>query len=303
MSITLSLMLCGLLSSHFFPLCQAKELALSFDDSPVDSSLHFTSIERTKLLIKKLHWLQIPAVIVFANPCRRPDVAEVLKQINLYSEAGHLIGNHTCTHPRLDDVGFVAYAQDIQRADLLLQTFFQGAKYFRYPFLNESNDLILRNKTRDYLKEHGYRNGSVSLDNDDYLFSFQINKARELGKNIDYQKVQQLFLRHMLDAINFYDSLAEKFLARSPKHVLLLHEMDATVMFLDSLVTKLRQQGWKIISPSEAYQDPIYTQVPSNTYANNGIIAQLALEVTGEKFWYPDFEKIRAELNDILGIR
>ncbi len=284
-------------------ICQGKELALSFDDAPVADSFHFRSIERTKLLVTKLHHLQIPAAIIFANPCRRPDTARVLDQLKLYTDAGHLIGNHTCSHPRLDDVGILPFTQDLLQADVLLQSFLQREKFFRFPFLNEGTNLMIRNQARDYLQQQGYRNGFVSLDTDDYLFSFQINQAKKMGHHIDYQQVERLFLQHLIDTINFYDNLAVKVLHRSPKHILLLHEMDATVMFLESLITKLRQEGWKIISPSEAYKDPIYSDAPKNTYANNGIIAQWALELTGEKFWYPDYEKIQSELNEILDLQ
>ena len=39
-----------------------------------------------------------------------------------------------------------------------------------------------------------------------------------------------------------------------------------------------------------------------NVYANNGIIAQIALEKTGEKNGYMFFDEIKAELIKILGI-
>ena len=152
------------------------------------------------------------------------------------------------------------------------------------------------------MKENHYRNGMVSVDNDDYIFSFKINQAKKRGKKIDYTKVQKLFLSHVIGAVDFYDDLAVKTIGRSPKHVILLHEMDATVMFLDTLVSELRAQGWRIISADEAFTDPLYFEQPKNTYANNGIIAQLALERTGEKKGYIQFEEVKSELDRILGL-
>ncbi len=70
--------------------------------------------------------------------------------------------------------------------------------------------------------------------------------------------MQKLFLEHLIGALNFYDDLAIKTLGYSPKHVMLLHEVDATVMFIDALVKELRSRGWKIISAEDAYNDKMY---------------------------------------------
>lgn len=104
-----------------------------------------------------------------------------------------------------------------------------------------------------------------------------------------------------MGAVSFYDDLAIKTFGRSPKHVMLLHEVDATVMFLDSLVKALRKNGWEIISVREAFQDRVYLEQPKNTYANNGIIAQLAMEKTGLQIGYNHFETLKDELDALLG--
>jgi peptidoglycan/xylan/chitin deacetylase (PgdA/CDA1 family) len=278
----------------------AKEIALTFDDAPVSSSKHFESSLRTDELIRKLKLLKVPEVMIFANPCKDEKASGA--QLKKYVDAGHLMGNHTCSHPRLDDVGFSEYSKDAEKADQLLSPLFNGQKFFRFPFLNESKDEKLRDQMRGWLKANGYRNGMVSVDNDDYIVSWAINKAKKTGKKIDYKKVEKIFLDHLLGAVEFYDDLAVKNLGYSPKHVILLHEVDATVMFVDVLVTELRQRGWKIISAKEAFGDKLYLEQPKNTYSNNGIIAQIALEKTGEKIAYNHFDELKAELVKVLGL-
>ena len=83
--------------------------------------------------------------------------------------------------------------------------------------------------------------------------------------------------------------------------VILFHEMDITVMFIGELVTELRARGWKIISPAEAFKDPIYLEQPKNTYANNGVIAQLAFEKTGVKDKFSPYQSVSDGLDGILG--
>ncbi len=282
---------------------KAKEIALTFDDAPKESSLHFETFERTETLIRKLKALGVPQVMIFANACKRKDPVSIMRQLENYKKNGHLIANHTCSHPRLDTVGFVAYSKDAKQGDTILSSLISGQKFFRYPFLNEGTKEKLRDDMRQWLAKNHYRNGMVSIDNDDYFFSFKINQAKRLGKKIDFSKVKELFLDHMLGAADFYDALAQKTIGRSPKHVMLLHEMDATVMFIDSLVKELRKRGWTIISPEEAFKDPIYFETPRNTYAGNGIVAQLAFEKTGERIGFNKSDELKAELNRILGIQ
>ncbi len=279
----------------------AKEIALTFDDAPMPDSPHFTSQERTRILIEKLAELQVPPVMIFANPCKRADRKGVIAQLKTYRDAGHLIANHSCTHPRFDTVGFDKFSADVRLADELLRPLYDGsARFFRYPMLNEGTETKMRDQMRLWLAANHYRNGMVSVDNDDYYFSFRVNEARRRGLSVDYKKIEKLFLEHVLGAAEFYDGLARENLGRSPKHILLLHERDITVMYIEQIVKGLRMAGWKIISAAEAFQDPLYNEAPKNSYANNGILPQLIFEKNGKKLRYEHFDKVKIELSRIL---
>ncbi len=70
--------------------------------------------------------------------------------------------------------------------------------------------------------------------------------------------------------------MARQVIGRSPKHVLLLHENDLAALYVDDLAQLLREKGWKIISPVEAYGDPIAANVPDVLLNNQGRIAAIA---------------------------
>ncbi len=283
---------------------QAKEIALTFDDAPVGSTVFFETHQRTNELIKKLKALNVPPVIVFANPCNRDDTNLVIEQLKAYTTSGHIIGNHTCSHPRFDKVGFDVFSADALKADKILSPLYSGQKYFRYPFLNEGTNETGRDKMRDWLSRNNYRNGLVSVDNDDTIVTDRIIKAKEQGKKINHEKVKELFLKHILSAAEFYEKLAIENLGYSPKHVLLLHEIDGTVLYVDFLVKGLLKNGWKIISAKEAYEDPLYLKAPKNTYAGNGIIAQMVYEKTGQKpkIGYYKWDELEKDLDKLLDL-
>lgn len=283
---------------------EAKEIALTFDDAPVGATLHFDSRTRTETLIKKLKALNVSGAMIFANPCKQADAKDVIEQLELYKKAGHVVGNHTCRHLRFDNAGFAAFTKEITEADALLHPLLKGQKYFRFPYLNEGKDAAKRDEMRTWLDSNGYFNAAVSIDNDDTIVSDRINKAKALGKKIDYVKVRELFLKHILSAVAYYDDLAVKELGYSPKHVLLLHEIDGTVLYIDDLVTELRARGWKIISAEEAYKDPLYLKRPKNTYAGNGLIAQVVTEKTGVKpaVTFYKWDELEKDLDLLLGL-
>lgn len=293
----LASLLIGLIASSAFA---AKEIALTFDDAPVESSGHFKSIDRTKQLIRTLAQLQVKGAMIFANPCK--DEAAVA-QLKLYRDAGHWIGNHSCSHPRFEDVGFERFTADVLAGEEKLKPLMVGQKMFRFPYFNESKDVPTRDRTREWLKTHSYVNAVVTIDNDDYLVSGKINQAMRLGKKIDYKKIEKVLVDHLVKSVEYYDALAVKALGRSPKHVMLLHEVDATVMYLSSFVKELRKRGWTIIDTYEAYKDPVYNEAPRNTSSGDGIIAQLNFDQTGEWDGYEPFNSLQAELNKILELK
>ena len=70
--------------------------------------------------------------------------------------------------------------------------------------------------------------------------------------------------------------MAKEVLGRSPKHVLLLHENDLAALFIKDLIKHIRESGGKIISPAEAYKDPIADFIPNVLMNNQGRIAAIA---------------------------
>ncbi len=294
----LSLTLLVSVSSFAESIPVVKEIAFTFDDAPAEDTVNFKSVDRTKLLVKKLKSLKMPKVMVFSNPCKSESA---IYQMSLYVEAGHLIGNHSCSHPRLDDVGSALYIKDIEKGDKELATVIKGQKFFRFPYLNEGyKQDSARDDVRAWLKANNYRNGMVSADNDDYIFSFKMAQAQGQGKKINHKKLKAMFVNHVVGGAEFYNEAAVKYLGRSPKHVLLLHERDATVMYLEALVAEFKKRGWTIIPIDTAFNDPIYFEFPTNKYSGNGIIPQMIKEKNGEVVSYEDFDRLKKEIDSVL---
>ncbi|MBO9668507.1 MAG: polysaccharide deacetylase family protein [Bdellovibrio sp.] len=129
----------------------SKEIALTFDDAPGDTTLHFKPEQRTDELIRKLKGLKVPPVIIFANPCNGNGPKSNFAQLTKFKNAGHIIGNHTCTHPRFDDVGPDQFVADTVNAENIIGSLMGETKYFRYPFFNEGKIVAARDQFRAWL--------------------------------------------------------------------------------------------------------------------------------------------------------
>jgi hypothetical protein len=123
-----------------------------------------------------------------------------------------------------------------------------------------------------------YTNGYVTVDTWDWYIDKKCRDAAKKGLEIDTIALGRIYVETLWEAVQFYDNMAKEILGYSPKHILLLHENDLAALFIDDLVNLLRKRGWEIISPMEAYNDPIADRVPDVLYNNQGRVAAIAVE-------------------------
>lgn len=250
-----------------------KEIAISFDDVPIGDKLKYSGVERTSLIIDKLKRLNVTAIF-FANTFNIND--EGISRIKSYSDAGHMIGNHNHYHKSIAQLGVLKYKEGIYKADEILKQYPTFKKFYRYPYLNEGETEFEQTYIRKTLKDFGYKNGYVTVDNFEWYIESMFQYALRENKFIDYDKLRSAYIDIIYECIEFYDDIAMKVLGKSPKHILLLHENDLAAMYIDSLTLHLKKKGWKIISPIEAYDDPISHKDVDESFTNQGRIASIA---------------------------
>ena len=249
----------------------AREIAVTFDDAPREDGALMTGAERTNKLIKVLQDAKVPDVLFFVTT---QNITEQNKnRLNQYTQAGFHLANHSHSHDSAARLGVSDYLSDAYRAHLILKDFDNRLPFHRFPYLNYGADANAVAQLQAGLGELGYRDGYVTVDNFDWAISGILDTAAEQKKTIDYKKASALYVDTLEQCIEFYDAIAQKTLKRSPKHVLLLHENDAAALFLPDLIARLRSKGWKIISPQEAYKDPIAKQ---KVFHKQGKVAGIA---------------------------
>ena len=263
------------------PVAIGKRIALTFDDIPRAPGAFLTQEERTRRLIAALRKARVRQAAFFVNPgfLLNPERAGGEARIAAYVAAGHVLANHSFTHPRLGVTSAQDYLADIDKAEAWLSGREGRRPWFRFPYLHEGGtDKVKRDALRAGLKERGLQNGYVTVDASDWNMEQQAIEARKAGKTIDMAALRDLYVQSHVDAAEFYDGLARQALGRSPAHVLLLHETDLAAMYIDDLVTALRRSGWAVVTADEAFADPISSAMPDVPSARGTLTEAMAWE-------------------------
>lgn len=246
----LSLLLLLLLGACAAPVMRTppaeKRIAFTFDDAPRRPGAFLSQEERTTRLIAALGRAGVRQAAFFINPGSLSDPARAggEERIAAYTAAGHLLANHSWSHPHLNRTPADAYLADIDRAEAWLKGRRGYRPWFRYPFLAEGGrDKMKRDAVRAGLAARGLRNGYVTVDASDWNMEQLATDAKAASKAIDMAALRNLYVESHVEAAEFYDGLARRTLGRSPAHVLLLHETDLAALWVDDLAAALRRTG------------------------------------------------------------
>ncbi len=264
----------------------ARTIAITFDDATLPDGPLFDGDERTRRLIDALDSAGVEEAMFFVTTghVEREGGAQRIRD---YAAAGHALANHSHSHDWLHQTATEDYIADVDRAISLLAEFNGVEPYYRFPYLDEGRELDKRDRLRRALRERRLRNGYVTVDTWDWYLVNLTQEAKEADVAIDLDKLGDLYVDVITRSTLYYDAMAERTLARSPHHVLLLHENDLAALFIDELVAALEARGFRIIPATEAFTDPIAGREPDTLYLGQGRIAALAHEAGADPVSLP----------------
>jgi peptidoglycan/xylan/chitin deacetylase (PgdA/CDA1 family) len=272
------------------PAAADKRIALTFDDVPRGRGAFFTPDQRTIRLIAGLHKAGVKQAAFYLVPGQigHDDGVGGEERIEAYVAAGHVIADHSFTHPHLSDLSVADYMANVDKAEAFLKGREGRRPWFRYPFLDEGQgDKAKVAAVRAALKARGLHNGYATVDGSDWYIEAMTADAVAAGKKIDMNALRDLYVSTMVGAADFADGLARKTWHRQPAQVIVLHETDIAALYIPDLVAALRKDGWRIVTADEAYADPISKLAP-NVPSANGTLLELAAWEKGipKPRWY-----------------
>jgi len=265
----------------------AHEVAITIDNPNIEETPLLSPLGRDKAILNTLQRNHLK-IILFVQGAQ-VDNNEGKKLLKRWNKAGHIIGNHTYSHRGISEISEPEYEQDTLRNEKFLQPYTQFRKIFRFPYLKEGETIEKRDAFRNFLHTHGYKFGSVTIDASDWYISDRLEKRLKVNPNADLTAYKKYYLHHIWSRAQYYDTLAQDVIGRSPKHILLIHHNLLNALFLDDLIQMFKAKGWKLINADKALNDPIFKLTPNIVPAGESLIWGLAKE-TGrydDKLRYP----------------
>jgi peptidoglycan-N-acetylglucosamine deacetylase len=255
-----------------------RYFSITMDDFFWQNAIKQTAQERNQSILDTFskHSIKAAAFVVGRNieDQRGKDI------VAAWDKAGHLIGNHTYSHREFNAPAaeVKTYSEDILRAEALLKNYPRFRKYFRFPMLKEGDTAEKRDGMRAFMRQNGYRNGHVTIDNSDWAIDQRLTARLKKDPNADLKPYRDFYLEHMQARAEYYDSLASRVAGRTVKHTILVHFNLLNGLFLNDVIRMLKGKGWQPIDAEEAYTDSVFTAQPKVLPAGESIIWSIAKE-------------------------
>lgn len=254
------------------------QVALTMDDPAVNLHSSLKWQDANARILKAIASRNVRSALFVCG--MRVDDPEGAKLIGAWDQAGHLIGNHTYSHPAyMERTNYADFAVDFLKNEKVLAPYQnRSPMFFRFPFLKEGDTAEKRDKFRALLKERGCRIGHVTIDASDWYVNQRLLHRWESVPNAPIAAYRDFLIAHLLDRATFYRQLAIDLLERDIRHTLLVHFNPLNAMVLPDVLAAFETAGWQWIDATLAYEDPVFKSQPKIVPAGESLVWALAKE-------------------------
>jgi peptidoglycan-N-acetylglucosamine deacetylase len=247
----------------FASMAHGQEIAFTFDDGPdMTDAVGLSAEQKNSAILAQLADAHLKSFLFVTRIDNDRSRNALIRQ---WGERGHLIGNHTATHPDLDEVSLRDYEQDFLRCDRAIKGMPGYARRFRFPYLKEGNTVEKRDGFRSFLDLNAYAAAPVSVDTSDWYYSNRLRDRLKRDPHADRLRYRDAYIKHLDERATYYESLSREVLGRSVAHVMLLHHNLINALFLGDVIRMFRNKGWTVIDADIDFQDPVYVPDCINT--------------------------------------
>jgi peptidoglycan/xylan/chitin deacetylase (PgdA/CDA1 family) len=253
-----------------------RRVAITIDDGPVVNELEdLANFERVSSgLIGALQAEQVPATI-FINerqlnvPGQRDARVAVLER---WLDAGFDLGNHTYSHPSLNNVPLWQFGDDVVKGEVITRSLLEkrgrSLVWFRYPYLHSGTTAEIHQDILDFLEQRGYRVAPVTVDYADYAFAGPYRTQLRAGAPDVAARIQDAYLDQIDVGFEYAEKASAEVFGTEVPQILLLHCNELNAVSLRETIARIRRRGYQFITLDEAMKDPAYQR--PDTFAGPG---------------------------------
>jgi peptidoglycan/xylan/chitin deacetylase (PgdA/CDA1 family) len=248
---------------------QSRTVSLTFDDLPAPAGVgaaEAAAINRDLLATLARHQAHAIGFVIGERAEQIPNRAgrDILAR---WIDGGHDLGNHTYSHPDLNDLTVEQFGEQVDRVETSFRPLRprSGGVFLRFPFNHAGDTAAKRDAVRGLLKARGYDVATCTIDPSDQIFApaYAIALARhDTGGS---RRIRQEYLSHTAAIIDYYIGLHRQLFGRETSHVMLLHANRLNADALDDVLRMFEERQFRFVSLPEAQSDPAYQTADAPT--------------------------------------
>lgn len=247
-----------------FALAQ-KKVAITIDDVPNTKKFHNDRFKAQ--LLKKLDSMQLP-VAIFINEGKIYETDSISKNFQLLADWATrnyiTLGNHTFSHSRYSEVGFDAFAADIDKGESitkeLAKKLGKPLKHFRFPFNDLGKDSLQRAEIENYLEKKGYQVTPFTVESTDWAFDIAYSYYLARNDKENAKKVGEKYVSKTMEIFDFFEKQTEQQFRRQINQIYLCHDNSLNADYLPKIIKLLKAKKYTFVSLDEALKDKAYQQ-------------------------------------------
>lgn len=245
-----------------FTPAQAQQIAITWDDLPAHGVLPAgeTRVGIAQKLIAAMRDAHMPPAYGFVNGVQAEREPLSVPVLQMWRDAGLPLGNHTWSHPNLNQSSLEDWQLDLLKNEALLQKYMGDGDWhwLRFPYLAEGETQEKRLAERKFLAQHGYKIAAVTMNFADY--SYNEPYARCVAKNdiVSIARLETSYLDSAGAASDRIRSMAKTLYGHDIPYVLLMHEGAFDARMLPLLLKLYRDRGFSFVTLEQAESDPFY---------------------------------------------
>ncbi len=198
--------------------------------------------------------------------------------VQSWSDASHLIGNHTYSHMNSSETPAEIVKADILQNHKFLSGFATYKKIFRFPFLAEGGTPEKVTLYRDFLKREGFQNAAVTIDSIDWYTTSRLEKRLQENENADTTAYRDYYVKAVLEMSQHFQNLAEALGYGSLPHSMLMHHNVLNGLYLNDVLKAMKAEGWDLMDAADVFEHPFYKLEPETPNRGRSQLSVLAQE-------------------------
>jgi peptidoglycan/xylan/chitin deacetylase (PgdA/CDA1 family) len=243
-------------------------MVVTVDDLPYVSAGYPNTISRARRATSELlsafveHKLLVTAFVNESELYVDSQVDARIELLTRWAEAGVILGNHTFSHPDLNQLTAEEFQREIMEGHpatlRIMEPYEPYQRYFRYPQNHTGDTAEKKNTVAAFLKANDYEIAPHTVDSQDWIFNRLYVVALENDDREMAHRVQDAYVEFVIAATEFAENKAQEIFRQNIPQTLLIHANDLNADTLDRMLVELESRGYLYTSLTEAMQHPAY---------------------------------------------